>query len=137
MRGIDEARKLYDDYGRDMISSFFPEYEERIAVGLAGHGSQCFGFDDDISRDHDFQPGFCLWLTDVDDIKIGAELQSAYLTIPANSSGGRSLMGDTAVGVRRTGEPEDIANAAAWLAAEESGYVTGQTIGVNGGRVVS
>jgi 2-hydroxycyclohexanecarboxyl-CoA dehydrogenase len=39
--------------------------------------------------------------------------------------------------VRRTGEPEDIANAAAWLAAEESGYVTGQTIGVNGGRVVS
>lgn len=103
MRGIDEARKLYDDYGRDMISSFFPEYEEHIAVGLAGHGSQCFGFDDDISRDHDFQSGFCLWLTDVDDIKIGAELQSAYLTIPANSSGGRSLMGDTAVGVRRTG----------------------------------
>ena len=39
--------------------------------------------------------------------------------------------------MRRTGEPEDIANAAAWLAAEESGYVTGQTIGVNGGRVVS
>ena len=39
--------------------------------------------------------------------------------------------------VRRTGEPEDIANAAAWLAAEESSYVTGQTIGVNGGRVVS
>lgn len=39
--------------------------------------------------------------------------------------------------VRRTGEPEDIANACVWLAAEESGYVTGQTIGVNGGRVVS
>jgi 2-hydroxycyclohexanecarboxyl-CoA dehydrogenase len=39
--------------------------------------------------------------------------------------------------VRRTGEPEDIANAVAWLASEASGYVTGQTIGVNGGRVVS
>lgn len=39
--------------------------------------------------------------------------------------------------VRRTGEPEDIANACAWLASEASGYVTGQTIGVNGGRVVS
>jgi len=39
--------------------------------------------------------------------------------------------------VRRTGEPEDIANACAWLVLDESSYVTGQTIGVNGGRVVS
>ncbi|TAL02168.1 MAG: SDR family oxidoreductase [Rhodospirillaceae bacterium] len=39
--------------------------------------------------------------------------------------------------VKRTGEPEDIANACAWLASEDSGYVTGQTIGVNGGRVVT
>ena len=39
--------------------------------------------------------------------------------------------------VRRTGEPDDIANACAWLASDASGYVTGQTIGVNGGRVVS
>jgi 2-hydroxycyclohexanecarboxyl-CoA dehydrogenase len=39
--------------------------------------------------------------------------------------------------VRRTGVPEDIANACAWLVSEETGYVTGQTIGVNGGRVVS
>jgi len=39
--------------------------------------------------------------------------------------------------VRRTGEPEDIANACAWLASEETSYVTGQTIGVNGGRVVT
>lgn len=39
--------------------------------------------------------------------------------------------------VRRLGEPEDIANAASWLASETTGYVTGQTIGVNGGRVIS
>ena len=39
--------------------------------------------------------------------------------------------------VRRLGEPEDIANACAWLCAEASSYVTGQSIGVNGGRVVS
>ena len=39
--------------------------------------------------------------------------------------------------VRRTGEPEDIANACAWLCSDQSGYVTGQTIGVNGGRVVT
>ncbi len=39
--------------------------------------------------------------------------------------------------VRRQGEPADIANAAAWLVSDDTGYVTGQTIGVNGGRVVS
>ena len=39
--------------------------------------------------------------------------------------------------VGRTGVPDDIANACAWLASEDSGYVSGQTIGVNGGRVVS
>jgi 2-hydroxycyclohexanecarboxyl-CoA dehydrogenase len=39
--------------------------------------------------------------------------------------------------VRRLGVPDDIASACAWLVSEDSGYVTGQTIGVNGGRVVS
>lgn len=39
--------------------------------------------------------------------------------------------------VRRMGEPDDIANACAWLVADETGYVTGQTIGVNGGRVIA
>jgi 2-hydroxycyclohexanecarboxyl-CoA dehydrogenase len=39
--------------------------------------------------------------------------------------------------VRRVGEPGDIANACAWLCSDASSYVTGQTIGVNGGRVVS
>lgn len=43
----------------------------------------------------------------------------------------------TALPVRRYGEPQDIANAAAWLVSEATSYVTGQTIGVNGGRVVS
>jgi 2-hydroxycyclohexanecarboxyl-CoA dehydrogenase len=39
--------------------------------------------------------------------------------------------------VRRLGVPDDIASACAWLVSEETGYVTGQTIGVNGGRVLS
>jgi 2-hydroxycyclohexanecarboxyl-CoA dehydrogenase len=36
--------------------------------------------------------------------------------------------------MRRAGKPEDIAHAVAYLAAEEAGYVTGQTLSVNGGR---
>lgn len=38
--------------------------------------------------------------------------------------------------IQRQGEPEDVAGACAWLVSEETGYVTGQTIGVNGGRYI-
>jgi len=36
--------------------------------------------------------------------------------------------------VRRVGRPEDIAAACAFLVSEEAGYITGQILGVNGGR---
>jgi len=36
--------------------------------------------------------------------------------------------------VRRVGTPEDVANACSFLVAEDAGYITGQIIGVNGGR---
>ena len=39
-----------------------------------------------------------------------------------------------ALPVGRIGQGEDIAAAAAFLASEEAGYMTGQTISVNGGR---
>jgi 2-hydroxycyclohexanecarboxyl-CoA dehydrogenase len=42
-----------------------------------------------------------------------------------------------AIPVGRRGEPNDIANACSWLCSEGTGYFTGQTVGVNGGRVVS
>jgi 3-oxoacyl-[acyl-carrier protein] reductase len=37
--------------------------------------------------------------------------------------------------LKRFGETEDIANAVAWLACDESSYITGQIISVNGGMV--
>lgn len=51
----------------------------------------------------------------------------------------RGLLGDidatiAATPVRRMGKPEDIAAAVAFLASEEAGYITGQILGVNGGR---
>jgi 2-hydroxycyclohexanecarboxyl-CoA dehydrogenase len=36
--------------------------------------------------------------------------------------------------MKRPGKPEDIAAACAYLASEDAGYVTGQTLSVNGGR---
>ncbi|WP_396928797.1 SDR family NAD(P)-dependent oxidoreductase [Mycolicibacterium sp.] len=51
----------------------------------------------------------------------------------------RGYMGDIqatidATPVRRMGKPEDIAAACAFFISEEAGYITGQILGVNGGR---
>jgi 3-oxoacyl-[acyl-carrier protein] reductase len=35
--------------------------------------------------------------------------------------------------VKRLGRPDDVAAAVVWLASEHAGWVTGQTISVNGG----
>ncbi len=75
---IDKSRRFYENQVAPMIRSQFPEYESRIAVGLVGEGSDCFGYDDFISRDHDFGTGVCLWLTDEDFHKYGRLLSIAY-----------------------------------------------------------
>ncbi len=101
MKGLEEARRIYDERGREMIEEQFPEYAGRIAVGLAGRGSQCFGYDDALSRDHDFGSGFSLWLTDEDDLAIGAALARACRAWGASEPSARSMLGESAVGVRR------------------------------------
>lgn len=82
MQGIELSRRYYEEYGIPMIKEQFAEFENRIAVGLAGPGSDCFGFDDEISRDHDFGAGFCLWLTDEDNELFGFQLARAYGRLP-------------------------------------------------------
>ena len=85
MNGMELARDLYESRLRPAIAEQFPEEQARIAVGLAGPGSECFGFDDAISRDHDFAPRACLWLTDEDDARFGARLQTLYASIAPQS----------------------------------------------------
>lgn len=87
MNGIELAERLYLSCGRDLIERAVPEAPGRIAVGIAGPGSECFGYDDELSRDHDFEPGFSIWLTDEDDIKFGVKLARAYRDLPREFEG--------------------------------------------------
>lgn len=86
--GMQLAQSYWQTYGKALLANpKFAKYKNRIAAGLVGHGSECYGFDDEISRDHDFGPGFCLWLTDKDYAEIGADLQTAYDALPRKYAG--------------------------------------------------
>jgi Domain of unknown function (DUF4037) len=87
MKGLDLAQSFYEEYGRPLVAERFPSYAGRIAAGLVGEGSECFGFDDELSRDHDWGPGFCLWLNAEDHAAIGAELQALYDRLPSQHAG--------------------------------------------------
>ena len=61
MKGIELSKRFYNQYKDFLVPE---EYRMNVSAGLVGNGSECFGFDDDISKDHDFDAGFCLWLDD-------------------------------------------------------------------------
>ena len=99
--GMELAKAYYNEYGKEMIHTRFSEYEERIAVGLVGEGSDCFGYDDALSTDHDFGPNFCMWLSDEAYAEIGEELQKEYEKLPIEFGGYKRVT--TAMGQGRRG----------------------------------
>lgn len=80
-RGLDVSRDFFQSWGQPVLEEVFPEAYPRMAVGLVGEGSECFGFDDLISTDHDYEPAFCIWLSDGDYAKIGKDVQEVYAAL--------------------------------------------------------
>ena len=64
MKGLELSRAYYEEYGKPMIDTQLAQYKPYLAAGLVGEGSECLGFDDELSTDHDFGPAFCLWMWD-------------------------------------------------------------------------
>ena len=91
MTGLELARAYWETYGVPMIHDQFPEYEEIIAAALTGSGSECYGFDDEVSLDHDFEPGFCLFIPgeEIVDRRTAFQMERAYAKIPAEFEGFR------------------------------------------------
>ena len=87
MQGLELAKRYYEEVGRPMLERDFPELLPRLAAGLVGEGSECLGFDDAISQDHDFGAGFCLWFSAEDYNQYGNALQDAYDRLPGEFAG--------------------------------------------------
>ena len=84
MNGLELSRAFYEQYGAPLLHEQFSQVEHLIAVGLIGSGSEVLGFDDEVSRDHDFEPSFCLLLPDesVIDRRTAFLLERAYAKLP-------------------------------------------------------
>ena len=127
MKGIELSRAFFEEYGKPMLENDFAEILPLLAVGLIGSGSECFGFDDETSTDHDFEPGFCIFLPDEDviDRKTAFQLERAYAKLPKEFMGYKRAMlapvGGARHGVLRTGEffEEKIGSKTGELSAQE------------------
>ncbi|MCP4611445.1 MAG: DUF4037 domain-containing protein, partial [Planctomycetes bacterium] len=103
MKGLELCELYFNQIGAPMIADKFGEHQNNIAAGLVGDGSECFGFDDELSRDHDWGPSFCLWLTKKNFETIGLGLQKEVQNLPGEFEGfgprQESSWGDGRVGV--------------------------------------
>ena len=82
MKGMELSRLYYEEVCKPAIEKEAGELTERTAVGLVGEGSECYGYDDEISRDHDFGPSCCFWLTKEDYRTYGGKLREILDSLP-------------------------------------------------------
>lgn len=97
----DELFKLYDKHniarhikGLELSESFFNENKallfkkipsnaiEYITIGLFGFGSECYGVDDEISEDHDFDQGFIILVEDSVPLTDFLKIKQTYDCLP-------------------------------------------------------
>ena len=133
MNGLELSRAFYERNGKPMLETEFPDLLPLIAVGLFGSGSECLGYDDAVSVDHDFEPGFCILLPEeaLVDRRQAFLLERAYAKLPREFMGyTRPLMnpvGGARRGVMRTadfftrtvGAPNGVLDLHAWLTIPE------------------
>ncbi|WP_068267911.1 DUF4037 domain-containing protein [Caviibacter abscessus] len=63
MTGLELSKKYFEEV---LYKKIKENFDIPISAGLIGYGSECYGFDDLISRDHDFYPMPCIWIKEQD-----------------------------------------------------------------------
>lgn len=87
VKGLKLCEAYYHEVCEPMLRTKFSGQFNRIAAGLVGEGSECLGFDDELSQDHDFGPSIMLWLTDEDKTAFGQKLQKELDELPVDFCG--------------------------------------------------
>ncbi|MDE5994961.1 MAG: DUF4037 domain-containing protein [Oscillospiraceae bacterium] len=129
MDGLELSKGYFEECGKPMLEKDFADVLSYIAVGFVGSGSEHLGYDDEISQDHDFEPGFCIFLPSEEQVdrRTAFLLERAYEKLPKEYMGFKrqkiSPVGGNRNGVLRTAEfylsktgtPDGILSNEAWL----------------------
>ena len=91
IKGLELSKRYFYDI-------VLPEFEKTLfdilplcAFGLVGEGSECYGYDDELSKDHDFGPSVCIWLRKDDYLKYKDRINEALETLPKTYLGFQEL----------------------------------------------
>lgn len=104
LTGMELCEKYFNAFVLPVIERSFTELKNDIAIGMFGEGSECLGFDDEISKDHDWGPGLvivCNSSVSEDDFK---KLEAMYNNLPKTYMGTTRIAtveGQNRVGVIR------------------------------------
>lgn len=110
MTGLEIAKGYFEEFGKPMLESEFEDILPFLAAGFVGSGSEHYGYDDEVSRDHDFEPGFCIFIPgdDTIDCRRSFQLERAYAKLPKEYAGTKrtdfSPVGGNRHGVIKTNE---------------------------------
>ena len=91
IKGLELSKRYFYDL-------VLPEFEKNLndilplcAFGLVGEGSECYGYDDKISQDHDFGPSVCIWLKKNDYLKHKDKINEVLRVLPKTYLGFQEL----------------------------------------------
>lgn len=90
LKGMKLSKDYYEMFGKKAFHKFIKEHDielSEIAFAKVGEGSECFGFDDVLSKDHDFGPGFCVFVTRKQYEAYGSLLEKIYDGLPEHFRG--------------------------------------------------
>ena len=78
MNGLELSERFYWDILAPLIAETFPFLSRRHTAGLIGYGSDVLGFDDELSRDHEWGPRGQIWLRPQDYTCYAARLDRMF-----------------------------------------------------------
>lgn len=82
MKGMELSRGFYELYKEQLFAGEWKPFRDCIAAGLVGEGSECYGYDDELSQDHDFGPDFCIWVPERIYRENSSRFEKAYAALP-------------------------------------------------------
>ncbi len=88
LKGMDLSKRFFSEILYPKIKK---EFKIPVAVGLMGYGSECYGYDDHISVDHDFSAMPVILIRHEDYMEYGEKLKKILLELPEEYMGFRVL----------------------------------------------